>query len=103
MSVDPAHAGASAVHGGKTYYFCCQHCAARFRAEPAKYLQPAIDPVCGVTVDVESARDKVDHEGPVLPLLSRDAPGHSRRIPLHSSGRGRSRALHVRTPRVEGE
>jgi len=48
----------------------------------------AIDPVCGVMVDVESARDKVDHEGPVLPLLSRDAPGHSRRIPLHFIGSG---------------
>jgi hypothetical protein len=29
----------------------------------------AIDPVCGVTVDVESARDKVDHEGPLLCVL----------------------------------
>ena len=34
-------------------------------------ITQAIDPVCGVTVDVESARDKVDHEGGhVLLLLS---------------------------------
>jgi xanthine dehydrogenase accessory factor len=36
-----------------------------------------IDPVCGVTVDVGSARHKMDHEwGHVLLLLSGDAPGH---------------------------
>ena len=33
MSVDPAKPGATAVHAGTTYYFCCRHCAARFRAE----------------------------------------------------------------------
>lgn len=27
-----------AEHDGKTYYFCCSGCAAKFKADPAKYL-----------------------------------------------------------------
>jgi Cu+-exporting ATPase len=38
MAVDPAHAEATAARGGKTYSFCCQGCAAKFRAQPEKYL-----------------------------------------------------------------
>ena len=38
MAVDPAHAKATAVRGGKTYFFCCEGCAAKFRAQPEKYL-----------------------------------------------------------------
>jgi Cu+-exporting ATPase len=63
MKVDPAKAGASAEHGGKTYYFCCSHCAAKFKADPEKYLQPATDPVCGMKVDPASAAAEVEHEG----------------------------------------
>src|SRR5579859_4356387 len=55
MAVDPAKAGATAEHAGKAYYFCCKHCAARFQAEPEKYLQPATDPVCGMKVEPASA------------------------------------------------
>ena len=39
MSVDPAHAKATAEHQGRTYYFCCPGCAQKFTAEPQKYLQ----------------------------------------------------------------
>jgi hypothetical protein len=63
----------------------------------------AIDPVCGVTSMSGLHAISVDHEGPRTTSAVRDAPGHSRRIPLHLSGRGRSRASDVRTPRVEGE
>ncbi len=38
MTVDPARAKATAEHGGKTYSFCCEGCAAKFRAQPEKYL-----------------------------------------------------------------
>ena len=41
MTVDPARAAAKVEHGGKTYYFCCAGCAAKFRAEPARYLTAA--------------------------------------------------------------
>ena len=43
MSVAPAKAAATADYGGKTYFFCGKGCAARFQAQPEKYLQPAED------------------------------------------------------------
>jgi P-type Cu+ transporter len=63
MSVDSAKAGATAEHGGRKYYFCCSHCAAKFNADPEKYLQPATDPVCGMKVDPASAAAEVQHQG----------------------------------------
>jgi YHS domain-containing protein len=30
----------SAEYGGKTYYFCCPGCDAKFKAAPQKYLGP---------------------------------------------------------------
>lgn len=63
MTVDPAEAGATATHDGKTYYFCCKRCAARFQAEPGKYLQPAIDPVCGMKVEPANAAAEIEHGG----------------------------------------
>ena len=42
MTVDPASAAASHEHGGKRYYFCCEHCLEKFRADPAKFLKPAL-------------------------------------------------------------
>jgi Cu+-exporting ATPase len=46
MSVDPAHAAATAEHAGKAYYFCGKSCAAKFAAAPEKYLSTinAIEP-----------------------------------------------------------
>src|SRR3954451_6898981 len=38
MSVKPATAAASWDYRGTTYYFCCGHCLAKFKAEPAAYL-----------------------------------------------------------------
>lgn len=79
MNVDPSTARASADYGGKKYYFCCAGCAAKFNADPQKYLTPSAplpdsgshqhmagshqqkpggvkDPVCGMWVDPEKAR-----------------------------------------------
>src|SRR5277367_1421459 len=38
MAVDPERAAAKADYAGKTYYFCSAGCAAKFRAEPERYL-----------------------------------------------------------------
>ena len=38
MTVDPAHAKATAEHQGRTYYFCCPECAQKFTADTQKYL-----------------------------------------------------------------
>ena len=39
MTVDPDRAPAKSEHTGKTYYFCSASCAAKFRADPEKYLR----------------------------------------------------------------
>ena len=37
MSVDPVTARYKLDHSGKTYYFCCGHCAEKFKSDPGKY------------------------------------------------------------------
>jgi Cu+-exporting ATPase len=37
MKVRPESAKASLDHGGRTWYFCCPSCKAKFQADPAKY------------------------------------------------------------------
>jgi P-type Cu+ transporter len=46
MTVDPTRAAATAEHAGQAHYFCSAGCAAKFRADPAKYFsaKPAIEP-----------------------------------------------------------
>lgn len=92
MTVQPAGAAASHRHRDRTYYFCCQGCATKFKADPERYLSapalsavtmatgkkplpmlsvptapvPAegeIDPVCGMTVDPLGAAGHVAHRG----------------------------------------
>jgi Cu+-exporting ATPase len=38
MNVDEKKAAATAVHGGKTYYFCSKGCKEDFAEDPASYL-----------------------------------------------------------------
>jgi P-type Cu+ transporter len=38
MTVNPDTAKYSLEHAGKTYYFCCPHCAEKFKAAPETYL-----------------------------------------------------------------
>jgi len=43
------------VHLGKTYLFCSEHCAGKFRASPGSYLaKTETDPVCGMEVAADS-------------------------------------------------
>ena len=41
MTVDPADAAGPFDYNGRTYYFCCEHCLEKFRADPEKYLAAA--------------------------------------------------------------
>jgi P-type Cu+ transporter len=41
MRVDPEKPGATSEHGGKTYFFCCKHCAEKFAAHPEQYVSGA--------------------------------------------------------------
>lgn len=38
MRVDPERPGATSERGGKTYFFCCKHCAEKFAAHPEQYV-----------------------------------------------------------------
>jgi P-type Cu+ transporter len=48
MAVDPQRAAGSAEYEGETYYFCSKGCAAKFQADPEKYLHPQAAPAMGV-------------------------------------------------------
>ncbi len=78
MEVQPESAAGSETHAGKVYYFCGKSCAAKFRAEPAKYVAPPMlvqigkpaapivtfkDPVCGMQVNPHTAAGTHTHEG----------------------------------------
>jgi Cu+-exporting ATPase len=77
MEVQPDSAAASETHAGQTYYFCCKGCAAKFRADRAKYLAPKLvqiglpaakevtfkDPVCGMNVKPDSAAGMETYQG----------------------------------------
>src|SRR6266404_2252652 len=68
MAVDPAKAGATVEHGGKTYYFCCKHCAAKFNADPAQYATTPRAPE-------PPARAGTKYTCPMHPEIVRDRPG----------------------------
>jgi len=82
MTVDEKSAAHTAVHAGKTWYFCSAHCQHEFEADPGRYAKPdeaapadahahrrdvnsgvaaagtggkAKDPVCGMVVDKATA------------------------------------------------
>jgi len=42
MTVDPSRAKAHADHAGKTYFFCCEGCAKKFRGDPQRYLDGGV-------------------------------------------------------------
>ena len=42
MHIDPATAAGQWDHKGTRYYFCNPGCLQKFKADPEKYLQPAL-------------------------------------------------------------
>jgi len=66
MSVSPATAPACREHAGKNYFFCCNHCAEKFAANPGQYLAPK--PATSGLVQLGAARPK-----PAAQPLSRKA------------------------------
>ncbi len=80
MQVEKALAPATMGHDASTIYFCSDRCSDRFVANPDRFTRPAdgealdqdlrrntvaraTDPVCGMTVDPESAAAKREHGG----------------------------------------
>ena len=89
MTVDPTTAAGHYEYKGVTYYFCATSCLETFKADPERALQPKgpglitlgkkssipmmsstapiqsghLDPVCGMTVQPETAAGSYVHEG----------------------------------------
>ena len=89
MTVDPNSAAGKHEYNGQTYHFCSQHCASKFKENPANYVEAAglvpaaaakqagdkgktaIDPVCGMTVDPARAAGKQKHRDETYYFCSR--------------------------------
>jgi Cu+-exporting ATPase len=72
MTVNPETAKHKTTDHGETFYFCSAGCKAKFEADPQRYLAPkrteatahtVKDPVCGMTVNPETAKHKTTHRG----------------------------------------
>ncbi len=74
MKVDPAKAAAHEEHGGKTYYFCSQGCATKFRNAPDTYLQSK-EKAAGSSEPAASPKPS-GYTCPMHPQIIRDEPGN---------------------------
>jgi YHS domain-containing protein len=88
MQVERSHAPAQRTHDHGVSYFCSDRCATRFDHDPTRYIsnepptvtaaalhegafmdqhkapaQTAIDPICGMTVDIATADYTTSHDG----------------------------------------
>src|SRR4029078_6454542 len=84
MQVDPERAAASYAYNGQNYYFCSQHCLAKFKQDPVSFLKSSAgergtahavmhegasagnaskDPVCGMKVDPTKAAGTHEFNG----------------------------------------
>jgi Cu+-exporting ATPase len=70
MEVDPA-SSPSEEHDGRRYFFCCGHCATRFRAEPERFLGPSPAPAR----PKETAPASTRWTCPMHPEVVREGPG----------------------------
>jgi Cu+-exporting ATPase len=70
MMVDPQKAAGSSIYQGKTYHFCSKGCAAKFQADPEKYLHPQAAPE---VMDRETT--SVEYTCPMHPEIRQIGPG----------------------------
>jgi len=84
MTVNPATAKFRAEHGGRTYYFCCGGCQAKFTADPARYLSAGSkDPAPPASAVVHPGRSEdrplhrtdVEYTCPMHPEVRQIGPG----------------------------
>ena len=75
MNVEPDRAAGSHVYNGQTYYFCSQHCLAKFREDPEKFIK---SPAAG------QAAHGHGHAHEIAPTPGRDKPEHGVYVcPMH--------------------
>ncbi len=71
MPVHPSTATAHVEHEGSTYYFCCQGCAEKFRANPGKYLGPKATPAPAAKTEQQA-----EYVCPMHPEVRQMGPGN---------------------------
>ena len=75
MNVEPDRAAGSYEHKGQTYYFCSQHCLAKFKEDPEKFIK---SPAAG------QAAHGHGHAHEIAPTPGRDKPEHGVYVcPMH--------------------
>ncbi len=68
MTVEAETAAAKREHGGKTYHFCCEGCAAKFMAAPEKFL--GATPTTGGRSSARGAESKeIEYTCPMHPQI----------------------------------
>jgi Cu+-exporting ATPase len=82
MKVDPAKAAAHVHYAGKEYSFCCKGCAAKFEAEPPRWLAPkAAAPLVQLGMPAvkpgaaSASSAQVEYVCPMDPEVSQMGPG----------------------------
>jgi P-type Cu+ transporter len=70
MTVEPSTAAAKHVHNGQTYYFCSQHCLAKFKEDPDKFLK---SPASGHSAHGQGHAH--EHVAAHAPQLAKTEPG----------------------------
>ena len=75
MQVDPERTAHRSDHQGKTYYFCCAGCKAKFDSNPAQYLQPQKASAAPVHASTPAQAPDVEYTCPMDPEVRRTGPG----------------------------
>lgn len=75
MTVDPADASGPFEHAGRTYYFCCQGCLEKFRADPTKYLAASQPGEADDSEGKAAADTSVIYTCPMHPEVRQRGPG----------------------------
>ncbi len=73
MDVDSSSAAYRSDHEGHTYYFCSQHCEAKFEADPVSYLQPKAPAAAPAAAEVSG--EGAEWTCPMHPEIRRPGPG----------------------------
>src|SRR6266404_1194237 len=89
MTVDPARAAGQVEYEGTTYYFCSKGCAAKFTADPKKYLSGTRESMAAPLLAISGLKPQqpageatqpvagsaVEWVCPMDPEVVRDSPG----------------------------
>ena len=76
MVVHPATAKHHAEHDGRTYYFCCGGCKAKFMADPGRYPKPTARPAPSIRSPNSPIAQGTIYTCPMHPQIRRSAPGN---------------------------